>query len=444
MKINDLFSKLGNRHVLSLSGNFSMAVLSFITYGILFRTMSKDEAGNWVFFQSVFLLADTLRTGFIHSAIIKFCSGFPESAKKYMGAGWLIAFIISCIFILLNIFSFFLDLNNGDKVWEMIRNYIGICFLAILPLNFSTWTLQANNQFDKILIIRIMNQGSFILCIMLLAFFKLLSLQHLVYSFLASNLIASLVCIFLGWTRLDSIHSIDRKSVKEFFDYGKYSTGTVVSTNLLKSSDTFLIKHFLGAEALAIYNIPQRLLEVVEIPIRSFVMTAMPEMSKKTNESGIQAAAPVMLRYAGLLTLMLVPVAFFSVIFSKLAIWLVGGEQYIHSEAPEIFKVFILLAIFYPIDRFLGITLDIINKPRLNFIKVVVMLLVQVSGGLIALYFINSIYAVAFVSIVTFLAGVAFGHLSLRKYIRYSLVEIWYYGKEEISKLWKELILKKK
>lgn len=289
-----------------------------------------------------------------------------------------------------------------------------------------------------------MNQGSFILCIMLLAFFKLLSLQHLVYSFLASNLIASLVCIFLGWTRLDSIHSIDRKSVKEFFDYGKYSTGTVVSTNLLKSSDTFLIKHFLGAEALAIYNIPQRLLEVVEIPIRSFVMTAMPEMSKKTNESGIQAAAPVMLRYAGLLTLMLVPVAFFSVIFSKLAIWLVGGEQYIHSEAPEIFKVFILLAIFYPIDRFLGITLDIINKPRLNFIKVVVMLLVQVSGGLIALYFINSIYAVAFVSIVTFLAGVAFGHLSLRKYIRYSLVEIWYYGKEEISKLWKELILKKK
>src|SRR5690606_38139222 len=217
--------------------------------------------------------------------------------------------------------------------------------------------LQANNRFDRILIIRLINQGGFIIFIILLSYLQLLHLYNLVLAFILANLITSSICLFSGWTQLFSVKYVNKESLKTFFNYGKYSTGTVVSSNLLKSSDAFLVKYFLGAEALAIYNLPQKLLEVIEIPIRSIIMTAMPEMSKKTNESGIQAAGPVMIRYAGFLTLLLIPVSIIAIVFSNLAIWMVGGIEYLHTEASNIFKIFMLLAVFFPIDRFLGITL---------------------------------------------------------------------------------------
>lgn len=398
--------------------------------------MSKIEAGNWVYFQFLFLLADTLRTGFIHSAIIKFYSGSGQLGKKYVGAGWIISGIITLVYLIINIIIHFIGFKHTDIVWELVTKYLGLSLLLILPLNFSTWLLQANNRFDRILIIRIINQGGFILLIILLIYLNKLTLTNLVLAFVISTFITSLFCILKKWTQLLSLKYFSNESLKDFFNYGKYSTGTVVSSNLLKSSDAFLVKYFLGPEALAIYNIPQKLLEVIEIPIRSFVMTAMPEMSGRISENGVQAAAPIMLRYAGFLTLLLIPVAIIAVSCAHLAIWLVGGEAYLITEAPNIFKIFMLLAVFFPIDRFLGITLDIINKPKLNFAKVLVMLFVQVSGGLIALYFIKSIYAIALVSVITFAAGVIFGHFSLKNYINYSLRDIWFYGKKEIQKIW--------
>ncbi len=431
-----------NRHLLSLIGNLAMAVLSFISVALIFRKMSKSDVGNWVYFQFIFLLADTLRTGFIQSALIKFHSGSGQNGKKYLGAGWIIAGLITFIYLVINIAFYFLNTNHVDPEWNLLINYTGICLILILPLNFSLWVLQSNNRFDKILIIRIINQGGFILIIIALLFYKSLNLTHLVYAFICSSLITSFCCIVVGWPQLNCIRLATKDSIKTFFNYGKYSTGTVVSSNLLKSSDAFLVKYFLGAEALAVYNIPQKLLEVIEIPIRSFVMTAMPEMSGKIKESSNQAAAPVMIKYAGFLMLLLIPVSIIAIIFSNVAIWMIGGKQYLQSEAPNIFKIFMLLAVFYPVDRFLGITLDIINKPRLNFMKVIIMLSIQVIGGLIALYFIKSIYAIAFVSVLTFAAGVIFGHLTLKNYISYNFTDLWYSGKSEVFKLWNTLIKK--
>src|SRR5690606_38152494 len=117
MKISHFIKKINNRHVLSLVGNFSMSVLGFITYAILYRKMSKSDAGNWVLFQFIFLLADTLRTGFIHSALIRFYSGTGQLGKKFIGSGWVIAGIITLFYLLLNLIIYFLPLKFDDPVW---------------------------------------------------------------------------------------------------------------------------------------------------------------------------------------------------------------------------------------------------------------------------------------------------------------------------------------
>ncbi len=419
-----------------------MAVLGFLTYAILFRTMTKDDVGSWFFFQTIYLLADTLRTGFMQTAIIKFCSGDGQEKKRYIGSGWIISIVITLIFCITNFALWIIFKNNGDSAWGLIIKYFALALIVVLPLNFSTWILQAINKFDKLLIVRLLSQGGFLISILSLFLFKQLNLNNLVYAFIITSFLTSIICILTGWSHFKYIRFFNKTNILEFYNYGKYSTGTVISTNLFKTSDTFLIKSFLGEAMLAVYKIPEKLMEVIEIPIRSFVMTAMPEMARDVNNHGQQAAAPVMMRYAGFLSLLLIPIAVGSILFSKLAVWLVGGQQYLDTQAPMIFNIFILLAIFSPIDRFLGVTLDIINKPKLNLYKVIVMLSIQFFGGYIALSIFNNIYAIAFTSVITSIAGIIFGHLSLRKYLKYTFPDIYKYGFAEIKRLW-QLINKK-
>lgn len=443
MQFKDIVDKAGNRHFLSLAGNFSMSVLSFVTYSILFRTISIADAGNWVFFQSIFALIDTLRSGFLNTGIIKFYSGNAENGEKYAGAGWVIALIITGIVLIINLGLWLTFKSTGDEVWNMILQYSGIALLAILPVNFATWILQSENRFDLILIIRLLSQGSFILFIIALIIIGKLTITSLFLAFILSNLLASVICLLCGWTHFSSIGKADKEQLKTLYHYGKYSIGAVMSSNLLRSSDTFIIKIFLGPAALAVYNLPQRLLEVIEIPLRSFIMTAMPEMAGQMNNNKPKSVIATMKRYAGLLTVFIIPVSVGAILLADLAIWIVGGNTYLDTEAANIFRIFMLLAILFPLDRFIGITIDMINKPHFNLIKVVIMLVVNVCGNLIALYFFKSIYSVAASSVLTLFTGLLFGHLTLKRFIPYSLSDLLAVGYTEVKNQWNTLQGKK-
>lgn len=73
------------------------------------------------------------------------------------------------------------------------------------------------------------------------------------------------------------------------------------------------------------------------------------------------------------------------------------------------------------LDRFSGITLDIIGKLYLNFLKVILMVLVNVGGDIIAIHYFGNIGSVATVSILTFLTGVIFGNYFLKKYLHHRI-----------------------
>ena len=70
-----LFSKLNNKHFLSLAGNGAMSVLAMITVAVLYRVLTVEEIGYWFFFQTVAILLDTFRTGFLQIALVKFYTG---------------------------------------------------------------------------------------------------------------------------------------------------------------------------------------------------------------------------------------------------------------------------------------------------------------------------------------------------------------------------------
>ena len=198
----------------------------------------------------------------------------------------------------------------------------------------------------------------------------------------------------------------------------------MVSSSLLKSSDTFIINFMLGPAALAIYNLPQRLMEIIEVPMRSFIATAMPEMSVAANKNDPRSVTAIMKKYAGILTMVLVPVSIVAILSSNIIIGLIGGGKYVGTEAVNVFRILMLFAIFTPIDRFMGITLDIIHKPHLNFIKVLITLGVNSITDIIGIWIFHNIYGPAWASIFTFLVAVIYGYIMLRKYLKFTITGI--------------------
>lgn len=442
----NIFSKLKNKHFLSLVSNGSMSVLSMVTVGILLRFMSKNDVGYWFFFQSVFVLLDTFRTGFLQVAMIKFYTGAEKiRADAVLGSVWFLSLLITSILIIINLFSIFFLPNIHNIGMVSVIKWFGITFLFTLPSAIAAWILQSDQRFDKLLLLRIINQGAFILMVLFIIIFNNLDLNLILIINAVSSALVSIYCIAQGWTRIRTFSKRTKESIMELFHFGKYSVGTTISTNLLRSSDTFIIMFVLGAAgpaAVAMYTIPMRLMEIIEIPLRAFLSTGMPSMSEAFNKRNRKEVVTIMQKYAGTLTLALFPVSIVAILLADIAITLLGGSQYSGTNAVSVYRIFMCFAMFFPIDRFLGVTLDIIHQPKINFYKVLVMLATNIAFDFIGLHLFGNINGVALATLFTFLSGVFFGYFWLKKYLDFTLSGFFTVGFGEIKIIFTQFLLK--
>ena len=448
INLKGIVSKLKNKHFLSLVGNGSMSVLAMVTVGILLRFMPKDDVGYWFFFQSVFVLLDTFRTGFLQVAMIKFYTGAEKiKADAVLGSVWFLSLIITSVLIVVNISSIFFLPYIQDVGMVSVIKWFGITFLFTLPSAIASWILQSDQKFDKLLLLRIINQGAFILMVLLVIIFENLNLNLILIINALSSALVSFYCIAQGWTRLRTFGKRTKEATLELFHFGKYSVGTTISTNLLRSSDTFIIMFVLGAAgpaAVAMYTIPMRLMEIIEIPLRAFLSTGMPSMSEAFNKGNRNEVVAIMQKYAGTLTIALFPVSMAAILLADVAITLLGGSQYSGSNAVSVYRIFMCFAMFFPIDRFLGVTLDIIHQPRINFYKVLVMLVTNVTFDFIGIHLFGNINGVAIATLFTFLSGVFFGYFYLKKYLNFTLFGFFTVGLREIKTMTRQFFSKAK
>ena len=194
------------------------------------------------------------------------------------------------------------------------------------------------------------------------------------------------------------------------------------------------------AKDVAAYSLPLKLVEIIEIPLRSFLATAMPVMSKYKSPEHKPELRYVFYRYAGLLSVFMLPAVIACIFFAESLVTMLGGVQY--AESAIVLRILAVYTAFLPLDRFSGVTLDIIGKPKFNFIKVLLMLTVNVIGDIIAIYYIGNIWAVAAVSILTFFTGVIFGNYILKQYLHHTVGETLRTGTRQAINLFKPVITK--
>lgn len=434
VNIRSIFTKLNNKHILSLIGNGIISGVGMVTSIILLRALSITDMGDWILFLTSFLLLDTFRSGFLTVAFIKFYSGAEEKrAKEIMGSTWVIAMLITVFFLVLNIPAYFISVYTQNDGVSLFLKWFGVTYIVSLPFFVATCVLQAKQRFDQLLVLRLFNQGSFVIFLILFILLKNINIHTVIYSYILSNVLSSLVALIKNWTLVGAIKYRSRQALDELYHFGKFSVGTTISASLFGTADKFIINFLLGPAALAIYDTGGKLMQVVEIPLRSFIATAMPSLSGFYNKGLKSEVLIVMKKYIGMITITLIPLVLLTFIFADYIILVLGGEKYVNSAAPNILRIFIIIALLFPVDRFLALTLDVIHQPRINFLKVIIMLIITIITDLIGVYVTGNVYGVALATVFPVLTGIIISFYALNKYYaRFNFLDIYFHGFKEL------------
>jgi O-antigen/teichoic acid export membrane protein len=434
----NIFQKMMREdNFLSLTGNVVIAILGLGSFALLARSLSLEIFGEWVLFIAAGSFVEMLRFGITNNGLIRYLSGADDSSRfKLMGSNALISLgaTIGIAIILIVCNTLFNDSISASGYRLFFKWYPLLAFVN-LPWNNALVLLQADRKYGKILILKAVNSGGFFLIVLLNYFLFDMTLPQLVLALLIVNIITSLVSVFAGWDGLKHITSASSETNKTLLNFGKYTTFTLIGTNLLRSADTLIISLSpLGNTAVALYSIPLKLTELQQIPLRSFVATAFPKMSKASVHNNIEEVKDLFYTYAGALTYLFVFISLFTFVFAEYFILLISGNQYLVTDpltgfnVVDIVRVFSIYGLLLPIDRMTGIGLDSINKPHINALKVLFMVIANIIGDLIAIFIFKSLILVAVASIFFTLIGIWMGMYFLNKELVLSYSEIFKSG----------------
>ncbi len=400
---NVLSKILKNNNFLSLANNGLVAVFGFFGFLLLVRSLSTNDFGKWVLLITTANFVDMIRFGITRTAIVRFLAGADKNeAKSLLGSNYFINLVSSVLIagLVLGI-DFIFPVKIHDSGFSLFFYWFPALAIINLPFNNAQSVLQAKMQFDKLLLLRIVNVGGFMLFLMVNFFWTRFPLKVIVYAYLIINIITSLIASLTNWDGIRYIMKTKRATNKLILNFGKFSTGTLIGSNLLKSADTFIIglSPFLGTAGVALYSVPMKLTEIIEIPLRSFAMTAFPGMSKASIKGNNGKVKELFYTNAGGITFLLFPLMLFSFIYAKELVYILGGAGY--ESTASIFRIFCIYGLLLPLDRFIGVMLDSMNLPKYNLFKVIYMTMANIIGDSIVVF--AFVFVAGFLSFFTFL-----------------------------------------
>ena len=434
---------LYNKNFLSLTGNGISAIFGVIVFALLARTFSAAIFGEWVIYLSTATFIEMFRFGLTRTGLIRFLSGAKDRERgQLMGTNYVIGIVLTAIIIAilyLGLLAFYEPIIRSP--YKLFFIWYPLLAIFNLPFNNALTIMQAEEKFLEILIIRIINVGSFAILLALNYFLYWgLSLKHLIWGHLILNLATSLFVIINKWDGLFDIKFFNHEKLRTLLRFGKYTTVTLIGSNLLRSADTFILSISpLGSAAVATYAIPLKLMEMLQIPLRSFASTAFPKLSRASINNELGKFKFYFYHYTGIVTFLFLPIIIIAYFFAKYFVLILGGEEYLKpfpltgESTILLFQVFVLYGFLLPLDRMTGVGLDAINKPEKNFYKIIAMVVANIIGDLIAVFIFKKLLFVAYATWLFTFIGVILGYYFLNREIPLSFWKIFTVGWKSLT-----------
>lgn len=409
-------NKLGKLGQLTIL-NMATAGIGFITFFILVRSLKMDVFGEWVLYITAFNLAEMVKTGFVRQAFVQHYASEEDSSEtsKLVGSTLVLTLLISvAIALIVLMINGLYGFKEDTGIGYFFLLYPLISVLG-MPQSFSTWLAQAEEKPIKMAILGLV-PALLLMLFSATAVFTSVSLLHLVIAHMAIRLVISVFLLVKDQPLKHAFRNLNTQYLQSLWNFGKYSITTLLGTNLLKSSDNFLIGYFLGPSAVGIYNIPLKLLEIAEIPARSSGQILLSSLSKLYSSRSITQFKDRLNSAILKLQKWYLPVAALAFLLGhQITEFMAGHPQ---TEAVWVLRVFLIYVMLVPMDRLIGVAIDSTGSPKLNSLKVWGMVLLNVVGDVVVLNLFDGLWAVAAVTVVNAIAGIAIGKQLMNKIIR--------------------------
>ncbi len=396
------------RHGLAFASQLVPAIIGVSSFMILVRVSKPDLLGQYIIFSSAVVLFEMIKSGGLQSALVMRLSGSKTKQQKHIiGSAYWLGIIISCLLSLLLGSAYFSNLFKTQPGIHLFCGWYACLGIISLPLHIAEAQAVAEQNLSFLLKLRIA-QSTTALLIAAYAYFVGGSLQAFASVHLFYTTLLMLLIVITGKTNPLYIRYKMMNEVKKLFNLIKYTLGTLATTNLLKSADTFLIGSLLGTRAVAMYAVPLKLTELFEIPLRSLSTTAFPQLAKANNQGNAKAFKTLYIQYFSWAYLLYIPAIIIAFIFAPILITTIGGEKYLSTVT--VFRVFLLYGFLLPADRLSGIGLDALQQPQKNLLKVICMALINIAGDVIAIQISGQLEWVAFASVLNVITGIIVGN----------------------------------
>ncbi|MFT7282490.1 MAG: O-antigen/teichoic acid export membrane protein [Cyclobacteriaceae bacterium] len=416
-------------HIKVLVGNLLASAFGLLNFAILARLSSKTDFGIIVLFFSAAGLLDLIRIGLIRQGLVRhYITLKSRERQALLGTGWLLNLTIASGLIAVSLFlnAILPYFSIEIEALEVILQHYPLLLASSLIPQFLTWAAQARKDYWAM--------NSFRLFVNVLFLFFLLTQDNLVVKesillYILSHSIVSVVVLTIKKCRTD-LARISRAHLSSLVRFGKHNMSTLTAGNLLKNTDTFLIAFLMNPEAAAIFAIPAKLTEIVEIPLRGYVMTSFPKLTAYYQSKQLQQYKKHFYKSVGSLTSISLIIGIGGFYFSEQVMQLLGGGQY--KESFLIVQVISISILLIPFDKYLGMSFDSINLPRINAQKVWIMVAVNVAGDLLMIAIGGPLWTIALITSLNILTGLLYGiakHPVLRpkSFNQYSTVHLLKY-----------------
>lgn len=384
------------------------SAIALVTFSLLARALTKEDFGHWAFFLAVYGLLEMALSGLVRTPMIRMAANTEDySYNEVLASAWDIVIKTAVpIGVFVGLGFFIASWETGDEVYFHFAYWFPLYFFLTLPQLIGMWNANALMRFQRVLVIRATSVSLFLAGV-LYVYLTEGDLELIFWFYLIATAGSSALVLGFGWASIKCYFRYKKTYRKEILNFGKYSMGTTISSSLLVNSDSFIIMYFLGPTALALYEIPKRISGLYDIPLRSVLQLSYPHLSKRVGRADNADFRTEFERILGFTFLMLLPLGIIIFVFAEYFVTLLGGADY--SSSGNILRVFAIFLMLSPLDRFSGLVLDVLNRPNVNFNKVLVMLLVNVIGDFLAIHLGFGLVGVASVTTATVTAGIVYG-----------------------------------
>jgi O-antigen/teichoic acid export membrane protein len=409
-----MISLLRSDYAKSFIGQVFMAGSNMVAFSVLARTLTKVELGIWILVLTITAFIENFRSGFFSSAYVRLAN---SSAYRKEDIGFTILMMNLAIHGMVALFAGVGNFFLADT--SPLLFYVIALTFSSLTFDFIQWHTLALNDFTKNTRIVLSQSGISLLLIAMLAFLSKLTVASVVLAVSASKVIATLAHIGV----LKSFVAVRAKVVPNVarlvISFGKHTATTLLGSQAMRFTDVTLLNWVAGPVMVALLSVPDKLVQVLSIPIRSINKAFYPRAAVfHTNNNH----ANWLQEFSTTLTIVLLlctVVSTIVVIAAEPLVILIGGAEF--TEAADVLRLYILVICVNSVATLLGVGLESVGCPQVNSTLLMVLVPINLVADYVALQLLPRPEAVILVTLLTACVGLVWLYLELRKRTNFSI-----------------------